>query len=77
MELKAEDLDIELKEEIKVIENHRSIETKKKMNGETSDLTDDENGSGFMANGFRPIGSRRKNKNPRRAAGVGIAVECN
>jgi hypothetical protein len=69
VELKEEDFDTKPKEEIK--------EVKGKMNGDTSDLTDDENGSGFMANGFRPIGSRRKNKHPKRAAGVGIAVECN
>lgn len=70
VELKEENSDTKPKEEIK--------ETKGKINGgDNSDLTDDENGSGFMANGFRPIGSRRKNKHPRRAAGVGIAVECN
>ncbi|KAJ3696609.1 hypothetical protein LUZ61_000314 [Rhynchospora tenuis] len=78
VEVKTENFDTKLEQEMKENENHCSNETKRKMNGgENSDLTDDENGSGFVANGFRPIGSRRKNKHPRRAAGVGIAVECN
>jgi hypothetical protein len=70
VELKEEHFDTKPKEEIKEVKG-------KMKGGDNSDLTDEENGSGFMANGFRPIGSRRKNKHPKRAAGVGIAVECN
>lgn len=77
IELKTEDFNTKPQEEIKEKEKHHTNETERKMDGENSNLTDDDNGSGFMANGFRSIGSRRKNKNPRRAAGVGIAVECN